>query len=117
MVYFMCCGCGHLLRLKVEEGPPPHECPNCGQTCAFVNVTSYRPEVGEGNPDPQIMALLLKEAEAWKKAKVQPTVRAQGLMSSRVNALCREAALMALRDLLEQKRKAGLLRVREPVAR
>jgi len=116
MVYFMCCSCGHLLRLRVDDVAPPHECPACGQTCSFVNVTSYQPEVGEGNPDPQIMALLLKQADAWKRAKAQPTRRAQGLMTSRTDALCREAALMALRDLLEQKRKAGLLRVREPVA-
>ena len=116
MVYFMCCSCGYLLRLRVNPDVPPHKCPACDQTCAFVNVTSYRPEVGEGNPDPQIMASLLKEAEVWKKAKAQPTRRAQGLMGSHIDDLCREAALMALRDLLEQKRKAGLLRVRKPVA-
>jgi len=114
MVYFMCCGCGYLLKLKVNPDVPPHECPACNQACAFVNVTSYRPEVGEGNPDPQIMASLLKEAE---RAKVHPAPRVRSLMEPyHIDSLCREAALMALRDLLEQKRKAGLLRVRKPAA-
>lgn len=113
MEYFMCCSCGYLLKLNVEEGAPPNECPSCQQAGAFVNVTSYRPDIGEGKADEKIMALLLEKVEAWNRAKVQPAGRAQGLMTSRVDALCREAALMALRDLLEQKRKAGLLRERE----
>jgi hypothetical protein len=112
MVYFMCYSCGYLLRLNAGEEPPPHECPACHQASAFVNVTSYRPEVGEGNPDPQIMASLLKEAE---KAKAHSAPRVRSLMESyHIDALCREAALIALRDLLEQKKKAGLIRVREP---
>ena len=116
MVHFMCCGCGYLLKLSVDEGSPPHECPACGQACAFVNVTSYRPEVGEGTPDPQIMASLLKQAETRRMATAQSAPRARGLLESyHVDALCKEAALVALRDLLEQKRKAGLLRVRKPL--
>jgi len=118
LAYFMCCGCGYLVKLDLESNVPPHECPACGQTCAFVNVTSYRPEFGaEGNPDTKIMALLLDAAEAQKKERAGVAQRTQGLMSSRTYALCREAALIALRESLEQKRKAGLLRVREPVAR
>ena len=115
MVYFMCYGCGYLLRLKVDNESPPHECPACSQACAFVNVTSYRPEVGVGNPDTKLMEYVLDATEAWKKARANGVRASQGLMSSRTGALCREAALIALRDLLEQKRKAGLLRSREPV--
>lgn len=113
MLYFMCYGCGYLLKLG--EGQPPRECPACGQAYGFVNVTSYRPEIGVGNPDPEVMASLLKEAATWKRTKAP--ARDQGLMGSHLDALCREAAQKALRELLEQKRKAGVLRERgrEPV--
>lgn len=114
MVYFMCSGCGYLLRLEVANESPPPECPACGQACAFVNVTSYRPEVGVGNPDTKLMEYVLDATEASKKARAQGARGSQGLMSPRTDALCQEAALIALRDLLEQKRKAGLLRRREP---
>jgi len=113
MTYFMCHSCGRLVRLETNPAVPPHECPDCGEACAFVNVTSYRPEFGVGNPDTEIMGLLL--AEARNRRGTALAQRTQGLMSSRVDDLCREAALVALRELLAQKKKAELVRVREGV--
>lgn len=115
MVYLMCCSCGYLLRLKAEEETPPQKCPACHQGCTFLNVTSYRPEYGVGNPDAGVMASVLNQAQASQAAKAgAPSPR--GLLESfYVDLLCREAAMIALRELLEQKRKVGQLRVREPV--
>ena len=110
MLYFMCANCGYLLKLKVGE-KPPHKCPTCGQVCAFLNVTSYRPEHGLGNPDARVMASLMSKAQASKKENAP---RAKGLLHSyHIDTLCREAAMIALQETLEQKKKAGQLRTRE----
>ncbi|HEX78135.1 MAG TPA: hypothetical protein G4O03_06985 [Dehalococcoidia bacterium] len=68
MAYFMCRQCGYLVNLGLDGDMPPHKCPACDQTCAFVNVTCYRPECGgEGNPDPEIMGHVLGGIAARNK--------------------------------------------------
>lgn len=115
MVYLMCCSCGYLLKLKAEEEQPPQKCPACSQPCTFLNVTSYRPEHGLGNPDAGIMASVLDQVKAFQRTKAAAPRRGGLLESYLTDQLCREAALIAMRELLEQKKKAGTLRVRDTV--
>ena len=104
--YFMCSGCGYLLTLEPEV--VPHTCPACGQACAFINVTAYRPEASGTGPDTKVMALLLDEARAQERTRATQIRRTRGLMGSDANALCREAALMALRELLKEHKRKGV---------
>jgi len=115
MVYLMCCSCGYLLKLKAEEEQLPQKCPACSQACTFLNVTSYRPEHGLGNPDAGVMAAVLSQAQAFRRTKASAPRRGGLLESYLTDQLCREAALIAMRELLEQMKKAGTLRVRKAV--
>jgi rubredoxin len=47
--HWMCTNCGYQQR----SDAPPADCPSCKQTCAFNDVTCYRPDCGgEVNADP-----------------------------------------------------------------
>ncbi|MBI2857820.1 MAG: hypothetical protein HYX90_01975 [Chloroflexi bacterium] len=55
MAYWMCTACGHC----ATGATPPKECPHCGKTCCFGDVTCYRPECGgEQNTDPLLTSAL-----------------------------------------------------------
>ena len=104
MAYFMCQYCGCLVNLGLDANVPPHKCPVCDQTCAFVNVTCYTPECGgESNLDPRIIACVFRTAARHKKnARVGSAQRTS--VSSDSGALCREAALIAIREFRNQLR-------------
>ena len=57
MTHWMCESCGYYL----QAGSPPERCPSCQKTCAFNNVTCYRPECGgEENVDPLLVGAALR---------------------------------------------------------
>ena len=110
MVYFVCQYCGYLLNLGLDENTPPHKCPVCDQTCAFVNITCYTPECGdERNPDPKIMAYVLDEIAARNKKNTIAGLVQRISIGSNSNALCYEAALIALRKLRDQLMATGYM--------
>lgn len=55
MAHWMCTTCGYYLQTSA----PPNKCPSCEQTCAFNNVTCYRPGC-EDQIDPVLMGNTLK---------------------------------------------------------
>ena len=102
MAYFMCQYCGYLVNLGLDVDVPPHKCPVCDQPCAFVNVTCYTPECGgESNLDPRIIACVLRTA-ARHKMNTRAGLVQRSSVSSDSDALCREAALLALCKLRDQ---------------
>ena len=42
MAHWKCCKCGYTLQADI----PPKTCPECGEICAFINVTCYIPQCG-----------------------------------------------------------------------
>ena len=101
MPCWMCTSCGHY----VNTGTPPDECPQCRQRCSFGNVTCYRPECGgERNSDPKIMAYVLDGMAAGNKKNTTAGLAQRSSISYDSNALCYEAALIALRQLRDQLR-------------
>ena len=66
MPYWMCTSCGHCLNTTA----PPEQCPHCGKTCSFADVTCYRPECGgEQNVDPLIASACYNEAMTRNRVK------------------------------------------------
>lgn len=54
LLWWKCTLCGYLFRAPV---PPPETCPNCKETCTFIDVTCYTPDCGgpeSGNYDPKL---------------------------------------------------------------
>ena len=61
MTHWMCTNCGYYLHAPA----PPNRCPQCGQTCAFNDVTCYRPVCGgERNLDPLLVGNTLRGLSA-----------------------------------------------------
>lgn len=71
MMHWMCTNCGYYLRAS----QPPHRCPSCNESCAFNNVTCYRPECGsEKNIDPLLVSATLRALTGtFKEAIAGPT--------------------------------------------
>ena len=54
LLWWKCTLCGYLFR---APPPPPAKCPDCKETCTFMDVTCYTPECGgpeSGNYDPKL---------------------------------------------------------------
>ena len=103
MPYFMCQYCGCLVNLDLAQSVPPHKCPVCDQVCAFVNVTSYTPEYGgEKYPDPRIMSFVLHGVAPQINKSASAGLTQRTSVSSDSDALCREAAFIAIRKLRDQ---------------
>ncbi len=64
MAHWMCTSCGYYL----QGAAPPNRCPSCEQSCAFNDVTCYRPECGgEQNIDPLVVGSTLKTLKGGPK--------------------------------------------------
>lgn len=54
LLWWKCTLCSYLFR---APAPPPERCPNCEETCTFLDVTCYTPDCGgpeSGNYDPKL---------------------------------------------------------------
>ncbi|MDD5095141.1 MAG: cyclic nucleotide-binding domain-containing protein [Dehalococcoidia bacterium] len=80
MAHWMCTSCGYYF----QGAQPPDACPGCRLSCAFNNVTCYRPECGgENNLDPLLVGATLslitsgpQESKATPEAKPRPGLAA-----------------------------------------
>lgn len=69
MAHWMCTRCGYYLQASA----PPDRCPGCEQTCAFNDVTCYRPECGgEKNVDPLVVGNTLGILKRGAEPSVGP---------------------------------------------
>lgn len=114
MTYFMCQYCGYLLGLELERAALPDKCPGCTQVYAFVNVTGYTPRHGERSPDPRIVSYVLEGAENRRRARVDVPQRTPAIVA-RSNALCYQAALVALREFRDQLKPIKPRPVQKPI--
>jgi len=52
-LWWKCSECGYLF----QAAEPPEQCPDCQETCTFIDVTCYTPDCGgpeSGNYDPKL---------------------------------------------------------------
>ena len=53
-LWWKCSLCSYLF----QAAEPPKQCPNCQETCTFIDVTCYTPDCGgpeSGNYDPKLV--------------------------------------------------------------
>ena len=53
LLWWKCSECGFQFRAE----KPPEKCPNCKETCTFIDITCYTPDCGgpeSGNFDPKL---------------------------------------------------------------
>ncbi len=51
--WWKCSECGY----QFQAAEPPEQCPGCGETCVFIDITCYTPDCGgpeSGNYDPRL---------------------------------------------------------------
>ncbi len=76
MTHWMCTNCGYYF----EGITPPDRCPDCKESCAFNNVSSYRPDIGEGNIDLRVAGFTVKSTAAVQSrervVRMLPTLEA-----------------------------------------
>jgi CRP-like cAMP-binding protein/rubredoxin len=102
--HWMCTNCGYYLR---GVSPPGH-CPSCEHTCAFSDVTCYRPECGgEENIDPLLVGLTVRARSRARVPVAAGPVRTRELPLLYMEALPPSDVFGSLTE--EQKRRVRSL--------